>query len=102
MNDFFNFADHLVEAAKQNYKTINRGKAKRKYDKWKACAALLAAGYTSNKCEKEDNNDLTFTWNKEGEKEIKVRLSFIDQQLWLEYLTLKAAKEKNNGEQEQT
>jgi hypothetical protein len=66
-------------------------KSGQSHDKWKYCVALEKAGYKA-KCEAiENSQDLLFIWEKERE-EVKIRLSFIEQQRWLEYLQKRLIK----------
>lgn len=99
MTDYLKFVENIVEYSKQSYKQMNRNRPKKPVTRWKYCAALLESGWKSTECKVVKNSsDLIFVWNKEGEKEINVRLSFVEQRLWLAYLERWAAKEKHNDD----
>jgi len=44
------------------------------------------------KVSEPDCDNIIVTWRKEGEEEIKLRLSFTEQCLWLEYMEQKEKK----------
>ena len=82
----------LINRAAKNHETYNKG---REAKRWKYCVALYEKGYVCTECNKiPESEDLHFIWkkNREDEAEIKVRLSFVEQQLWLDYLERKFQK----------
>lgn len=94
MNGIINFVQQFVSRSAEDYKNRHTGW---KPVKWKFCVALEKAGYSAA-CEVVENSkDLVFVWNKEGEEEVKVRLSLAEQSAWLHYLERRrAAKEKGD------
>lgn len=93
MDGIVRFVQNFVDQSVNNY---SKAAPKKKVEKWKYCVALEKAGYKAT-CEiAEGSKDLWFIWSKEGEEEIRVRLSFVEQQMWLNYLEKRSAKEKNN------
>lgn len=94
--------DTLIAQAAKNHERFNKGKEQKR---WKYCVALLEKGYKCTECLNIDgSDDLYFVWkkNEEDEREIKVRLSFVEQGLWLEYLERKFQRGENDdtGHQE--
>ena len=84
----------LEEILKNLENNLNRPKRKKSIKHWKACAILLENGW---KCVKTDSdpdtkNAIILTWAKE-DKQHRIKLSFIEQQLWLNYLTAKEKKD---------
>ena len=92
MKDFVDAMGNFVEMSKQ-LKNSNPYNKKSKKNRWLKCVRLLEDGWVGAGCEDfEDSDDLIFIWKKDDQVQ-KVRLSFLEQKLWLEYL------EKNHGEQ---
>lgn len=96
MEDFF---QQLINNSVSAYNERNPAP---KPNRWKYCKALLEDGWVSPECYMpEDSSDLVFVWKKEGdEREVKVRLSFVEQQLWLEFLEHKYKEENRNATKE--
>lgn len=93
MDGMIRFVQRFVDGSIDNY---NKHTPKRKIEKWKYCVALEKAGYKAT-CETiEGSKDLLFVWNKESEEEIRVRLSFAEQQMWLNFLEKRSARENDN------
>lgn len=93
MDGIIRFVQNFVDQSVDSY---NKTSSKKKMEKWKYCVALEKAGYKAT-CETiEGSKDLLFIWNKESEEEIRVRLSFAEQQLWLNYLEKRSAKENRS------
>jgi len=88
MNEFFDYLDGFVKTSQGIYDQLpHRGN-----NRWKYCVALAAKGWKASECVKvsePDCDDIIVTWRKEGEEEIKLRLSFTEQCLWLEYMEQK-------------
>jgi hypothetical protein len=81
----FNNTEHLRQASSQKFNVPK---------KWKFCIALLERGWKPIGYEKVNDanysEDVIVTWKKQGEKKaVKLRLSFLDQCLWFEYLSKK-------------
>lgn len=90
MKDFVDAMGTFVEMSKQ-IKGSNPYTKKYKKNRWLKCVRLLEDGWKNENCEDfEDSDDIVLTWKK-GEQIQQVRLSFLEQKLWLEYL------EKSNG-----
>ena len=90
MDDLFNILDGIFGMSKATQKPLNPDDFK----KWKHCVALAKLGWKATDNKKEENSDITITWQKEGKKDLQIRLSFTEQCLWLEYME---KKEKKNG-----
>ena len=67
------------------------------FREWKKCVALSKLGWKIIKCEKlsENSSTLVIFWHKEGKEDLKVKLSFLEQSLWIDYL------EKRNQDDKQ-
>jgi hypothetical protein len=90
MNDLVNILDGFLKMSQTKF----RHKEPNDFKKWKQCVAFQKLGWKAV-CKKEDNSDnITVTWKKEGKQDIKIRLSFIEQLLWLDYFE---KKEKKDG-----
>ena len=87
-----------------------RKERKRAPIRWKYCIALAARGWRPSKYEKvadpenPSSDDIMVSWNKEGNKKtIKIQLTFLEQCLWLEYVSreedLKNVKSKQSQQQ---
>jgi len=95
MDGLIRFVQQFVDNSIDNH---NKNTPKRKIEKWKYCVALEKAGYKAA-CETiKGSGDLLFVWNKESEEEIRVRLSFAEQQMWLNFLEKRSAREKSNDD----
>jgi len=89
MDGLIDFLNGVVGQAAQSY-TANGPKAPN--NRWKYCVALAKRGWKAYDYEyvpTETNDDVIIKWRKEGEVEIKVRLSFTEQCLWIKYLEQK-------------
>jgi len=94
MEDIVDFLGNIVGQVSESYAANG---PKYPNNKWKYCVALAARGWKASDYEyvpNDTDDDVIITWRKEGEEEIKIRLSFTEQCLWLKYLE---QKEKNNG-----
>jgi hypothetical protein len=94
MKDFVDAMGAFVEMSKQ-IKGSNPYNKKYKKNRWLKCVRLLEEGWKNEDCEDfEDSDDLIFVWKKNDQIQ-KVRLSFLEQKIWLEYL------EKNFGSKDE-
>ena len=64
---------------------------------WQQCVALSKLGWKAI-CQK-DQADLIVTWQKEGKPDLHIKLSFIEQCIWLDYLE---KKEKNDNKSDKS
>jgi hypothetical protein len=91
MSEFFETFDNLIGSAKQHAASTA------KKQRWKFCVALAASGYVAKKIERvkePGTNDIMVTWSKAGKDDIEIRLSYSDQQMWIEYAQMKANNEQ--------
>ena len=79
--DLIDLIDGLIKSS-QN-KAIPRDP--KEFKNWKYCVALAKLGWSSE-CKKDNSDNLLVIWKKEGKSDIQIKLSFIEQCLWLEYL----------------
>jgi len=89
--------DLVNDIVKQSGASYAANGPKYNHDRWKYCVALAARGWKAYDFEyvpTEADDDVIIMWRKEGEDDIKLRLSFTEQCKWLKYLE---QKEKKNG-----
>jgi len=87
MSDVYKIFDGIIESSKQNSGFYQ--KQSQSVIQWKHCVILHKLGWKVNGFQKtEDLNidDVIIIWEKEGQKNIHIRLSWTEQCLWLEYL----------------
>lgn len=86
MDDIIKALEGFIQQATANYKQWPyAGRAKVK--NWRLCATLLEHGWECyDGGHPEGSNALELKWRKDGEEDIEVTLSFVEQQLWLRYL----------------
>lgn len=88
MDEIVKIADGLVRHSQTQYKAHG---PKYTHTRWKYCVALVKEGWRAYECVNIENTDeVLIKWRKEGKKDIGIRLSFMEQCLWIKYL------EKNN------
>lgn len=95
IDDFLELIGGLV---KQSCGTSTSSTSQSSNHRWKHCVALAARGWKAYDFEavpSEDGlqDDVIIKWKKEG-VELDVKLSFTEQQLWLNYLD----KKENDNE----
>jgi len=96
MDGIVDFLNDMVGKAGQSYAANG---PKYSTNRWKYCVALAERGWKAHAYEyvpTDTDDDVIIKWKKEGEVEIKVRLSFTEQCLWIKYLEQK----ENKNEQE--
>lgn len=90
MKEFIDAMSSFVEMSKQ-IKENNPYSKKIGKTNWLKCIKLLKEGWKNEDCEELDNSDdIILVWKKENKIQ-HIKLTFPEQQLWLEYL------EKNSG-----
>ena len=90
MTDLFETIDRLIATSQKAQTELPKSGTGR----WKYCVALASKGWEAYGYEKVGEphaNELVIKWKKRGEKDIRIRLTFVEQCLWVDYL------EKNNG-----
>jgi len=90
IDDFLGIFDNLIENSKQRYN--NNQSTTQKSATWKHCVVLHAAGWKAvsfNRVKEDFCDDAIIVWKKEGKEDIKMRLPFNQQCLWIEYLERK-------------
>ena len=93
MDDLINLLEGFIKMSSAKQKPIT--KSPDDFTKWKQSAALPKLGWLATTCEKDvSTGDLIVTWHKDGKEDIKIALSFIEQQLWLEYLDKEKTDDK--------
>ena len=98
MDGLINFLNDMVRQSANSY-SANGPKAAN--NRWKYCVALAERGWKAHDYEyvpTDTNDDVIIKWRKEGEVEVKVRLSFTEQCLWIKYLE---QKEQRDEQEEQ-
>ena len=90
IDPLINMMDSLVKQSSEAYK---QNGPKYSHSKWKYCVALAAKGWEAYAFEpvagESDSDDVVIKWRKEGEVEIKLRLSFTEQKKWIQYMEQK-------------
>jgi len=78
--NIFSMMDDLIHNANKNYKSQGN-------NRWKYCVALALDNWRAYESEKvEGSDDIIIKWKKEGQENIAIRLSFIEQGCWIQYL----------------
>ena len=59
-----------------------------KRNRWRHCVALAITGWKATACKNtsDSSDDVIIKWEKNGELDIKIRLSYTEQFLWLNYM----------------
>ena len=85
MDQLVDFLDGMIKQAGFNFASGPQYRNNR----WKYCVALAKEGwkaYDYQYVPTNDDDDVIIKWKKEGKEDIAIRLSFTEQQLWIEYL----------------
>jgi len=84
MDELFDMIDGMLKASKKQ--KVSRDP--NEFQKWKQCVALHKLGWKAFNCIKKENSDsMIVTWRKDGQQDIQIELTFIEQCIWFEYLS---------------
>jgi hypothetical protein len=86
-------ADNIIQHSRNSY-SVN---CKYKNNHWKNCVILAKLGwkaYHFKYLPTDTDDDVIIKWRKEGKDDIKIRLSFTEQCLWLKYMESENEKSK--------
>lgn len=89
MDGIINIFNDLVGQVSKSYEANG---PKYSNNKWKYCVALAERGWKPIEYEyvpTGTDDDVIVTWRKKEKQDIKIRLSFTEQCLWLRYLEQK-------------
>lgn len=88
------FADSIVQHSRSSYSSNCK---KYKNNRWKNCIILAKLGWKACHFEylpTDTDDDVIIKWQKKGKDDIKIKLSFTEQCLWLKYMESKNEKPK--------
>lgn len=91
MDGIIKLAQSYIENSVDTY----GDKSKSKPNKWKYCVALEKAGYSAECSIIDGKPGLQFKWIKNGEDDIVIHLSLVEQGMWLNYLDLRTNRESD-------
>ena len=93
MDDVIKIFDNLIGQSSKGFGSIPV------VGRWKYCVLLSNLGweaYGYDVVPSTTDDEVIIKWRKDGREDIKLRLGFTDQRLWIDYLERKA-KEKRDG-----